>query len=113
MFKTKKKDESGQESTEQIVGFFKGLIEIESKEDKINYKRLKTMLIENLISLLKQISKLKLKEEIEIDIQALGSPEERRAFELKLRRLDVSHLNITKHLANLESDEILKRQLLA
>jgi hypothetical protein len=39
MFKTKKKDESGQESTEQIVGFFKGLIEIESKEDKINYKR--------------------------------------------------------------------------
>jgi hypothetical protein len=71
------------------------------------------LLIENLISLLKQISKLKLKEEIDIDIQALGSPEERRAFELKLRRLDVSHLNITKHLANLESDEILKRQLLA
>lgn len=71
------------------------------------------MLIENLISLLKQISKLKLKEEIDINMEALGSPEERRAFELKLRRLDVSHLNITKHLANLESDEILKRSLLA
>ena len=113
MFKTKKKDESGQESTEQVVGFFKGIIEIESKEDKIEYKRKKTMLIENLISLLKQISKIKLKEEIDIDIEALGSPEERKAFDLQLRRLDVSHLNITKHLANLESDEILKRSLLA
>ena len=71
------------------------------------------MLIENLISLLKQISKIKLKEEIDIDVEALGSPEERKAFDLQLRRLDVSHLNITKHLANLESDEILKRSLLA
>jgi hypothetical protein len=34
MFKSaKKKDESGQDSTEQVVGFFKGIIEIESKED--------------------------------------------------------------------------------
>jgi hypothetical protein len=63
--------------------------------------------------LLKQISKYKLNEEIDINIEALGSPEERRAFELKLRRLDIAHLNITKHLANLESDEIMKRALLA
>jgi hypothetical protein len=82
MFKTKKKDESGQDSNEQIVGFFKGIIEIESKEDKINYNRKKTMLIENLISLLKQISKLKLKEEIQIDVKALESPESRNAFDL-------------------------------
>ena len=50
---------------------------------------------------------------LDIDVEALGSPEDRKAFDLKLRRLDVSHLNITKHLANLESDEILKRSLLA
>jgi len=38
---------------------------------------------------------------------------ERKRFEVELRKLDVAHLNITKHLANLESDVILKRQLMA
>lgn len=51
--------------------------------------------------------------EIEIDIESLGSAMERRILDKKLRSLDVSHLEITCHLANLESDEILKRALLA
>jgi len=34
-------------------------------------------------------------------------------MELQLRKIHVDHLNITSHLANLESDEILKRALLA
>jgi hypothetical protein len=34
---------------------------------------------------------------------------ERRSLDAQLRQLDVSHLNITKHVADLESDEILKR----
>jgi len=38
---------------------------------------------------------------------------ERRNFDLKLRTINVDHLHITNHLANLESDEILKRALLA
>jgi len=37
---------------------------------------------------------------------------ERRSLDAQLRQLDVSHLNITKHVADLESDEILKRQLM-
>jgi hypothetical protein len=35
--KETKKDESGQDSTIQCVGIFKGIIQIESKEDKIKY----------------------------------------------------------------------------
>jgi len=43
----------------------------------------------------------------------MGSAIERRKFEQEMRKIDCSHLNITHHLANLESDEILKRALLA
>ena len=81
MFKSKKQDASGQVSTEKVVGFFKGIIEVESKEDKINYKRRKDMLIDNLCQLVGQISKKKIGKEIEIDLEALGSAMERRKFE--------------------------------
>jgi hypothetical protein len=32
LFKTFKKDASGQDSSEKIVGYFKGVIEVETKE---------------------------------------------------------------------------------
>ena len=51
--------------------------------------------------------------EMEIELETLGSAKERRAFENKLREIDLGYLNIDTHLANLESDEILKRLLLA
>ena len=51
----------------------------------------------------------KIGQHIEIDYEKLGSAMERRSLDVQLRRLDVSHLNITKHVADLESDEILKR----
>ncbi len=38
--KPQKQDASGQVSTEKVVGFFKGIIEVESKEDKLNFSRL-------------------------------------------------------------------------
>lgn len=38
---------------------------------------------------------------------------DRKKFEVQLRKLDVAHLHISKHLVNLESDVILKRQLMA
>mmetsp|Transcript_15455 Transcript_15455/g.26147 ORF Transcript_15455/g.26147 Transcript_15455/m.26147 type:complete len:262 (+) Transcript_15455:392-1177(+) len=113
MFKTQAKDESGQVSTEQIVGFFKGIIEVESKEDKANYKMRKNMLIDNLVEMVQRISREKTGKEILFKIEQLSDAMERRKFESELRKIDLSHLNITKHLANLESDEILKRSLLA
>ena len=52
-------------------------------------------------------------EEIEVNVESLANAMERRLFEKKLRKIDLSHLNISMHLAHLESDEILKRMLLA
>mmetsp|Transcript_30294 Transcript_30294/g.46318 ORF Transcript_30294/g.46318 Transcript_30294/m.46318 type:complete len:166 (+) Transcript_30294:3661-4158(+) len=43
----------------------------------------------------------------------MGSAMERRKFDIEMRKINVDHLHITHHLANLESDEILKRALLA
>jgi len=51
--------------------------------------------------------------EINLDVHTLGDPMERKRLELELRSIHVDHLNISSHLANLESDEILKRALLA
>ena len=46
MFKTQKTDASGQQSNEKVVGYFKGIIEIESKEEKFRYEKDKSRLIE-------------------------------------------------------------------
>jgi hypothetical protein len=48
-----------------------------------------------------------------IDTDKLGDPMERQKFEMYNRKLGIDHLNISKHLCNLESDEILKRSLLS
>jgi Ca2+-dependent lipid-binding protein len=38
---------------------------------------------------------------------------ERRKLDLELRKINVDHMDIPKHLANIQSDEILKKKLLA
>lgn len=113
MFKSQKQDESGQVSTIQTVGFFKGIIEIESKTDRQAYTEKKEKLIEELLRYLDKLSMIKLRQKFEFDRDSLGTSAGRKKFELSLRDLDVADLDISKHLANLESDEILKRQLLA
>jgi hypothetical protein len=42
----------------------------------------------------------------------LDTMEGRKKIEMELEKLDVAHLNITKCLGDLESDETLKRLLL-
>jgi hypothetical protein len=54
-----------------------------------------------------------LKKEWHIDVEKLGDPMERQKLETHNRKLGIDHLNISKHLCNLESDEILKRSLLS
>jgi hypothetical protein len=50
---------------------------------------------------------------IHIDIEQLSDAMERKRLEYEFRNIDIADLNITKHLANLESEEILRRSLLA
>ena len=58
MFSSAKKDASGQADTIQEVGVFKGIIEVENKQDKIEYEREKNELLD---TLKKQINDLSLK----------------------------------------------------
>ena len=51
MFSAAKKDDSGQASTEVSVGIFKGIIEVENKEDKEKYLKKKDILLDDLKSL--------------------------------------------------------------
>ena len=47
--KKKKKDESGQDSTEKVVGFFKGIVEVERREARYDYDNRKAHLVKDLI----------------------------------------------------------------
>ena len=49
LLKKKKKDESGQDSSEKVVGIFKGIVEVESRDDRRNYDILKAKLVDNLL----------------------------------------------------------------
>lgn len=53
-----------------------------------------------------------LKQPFLMDVQKLSNAEERSKFELHCRKLSIDHLNISKALTNLNSDEILKAALL-
>lgn len=56
-------------------------------------------------------SKLKNKDKIRVDL--LDTMEGQHKFEIKMEELGLAHLQIAKHLADLESDEILRRLLMA
>lgn len=42
-------DESGQASTEQVVGVFKSIVEVENPEDNNAYQEKKALLLEQLV----------------------------------------------------------------
>ena len=62
---------------------------------------------------LNTLSVTKIGKPLELRLEKLDTMEGRQKFELQMEELGVQHLNITKHLADLESDETLKRLLMA
>jgi len=48
-----------------------------------------------------------------IDTSVLGDPSERTKLQKEMRKIHLDQLRIGKHLCNLESDEIIKKALLA
>lgn len=113
IFKHQKLEESGQVSTENIVGYFKGIIEIEAKDDKEAYLIKKEKMINDLKTWVNEIAVLKTGRRFQVDTQLLASAMERRKFEVEMRKFDLDHLNISTHIANIESEEDLKMKLLA
>jgi len=112
-FGASKEDDSGAVSTEQVVGRFKGIITVQSELDKKAYADRKTELIHGLKLKLNQLSLKKTGKPIELRLEKMDTMEGRHKFELDMVKIGVGHLNITQHLANLESDETLKRLLMA
>lgn len=109
MRRAQRRDRSGANTNEKVVGFFKGIVEVESHKDRDDYDDRKAFLVADLVDNLNKISLMKLKEEFVIDVDLIEDPLERKKLDVKLRKLDISHLNITSHLTNLHSDVILKK----
>ena len=107
-----KKDDSGQSSTLTSTGIFKGLIEVENDEDKQKYLVVKKKMIDQLKDLIKQISLKFAKKEYLLCPASLTDHEERQKFELLSRKLNIEDLKIPQALANINSEDILKNQLM-
>jgi len=99
--------------SQQVVGYFKGVVEIEAKEDKAEYQKVKKELVDALKAKINKISMQQRSKPLLIDTTVLGDPQERQKLKLAFRQIHVDHLRITRHLCNLESDEIIKRNLLS
>lgn len=76
-----KEDESGQTSTEQIVGRFKAVIEVEVKTEKVTYKARKHELIDEIVNALGLLAKARGIFDFDLDVQKLDTIEGRKAIE--------------------------------
>jgi len=108
-------DDSGEISTETVVGKFKGIIQVQSVSEIESYNSEKHELINVLKSKLMILSQKDGKPlEIESELQKkLLTDEGRRLFEDQLEELGIAHLDIVKHIGNLYSEDILKKLLLS
>ena len=95
------------------MGYFKGIVEIEAKEDKAKYQIEKKQLVDDLKANINKISMQQRSKPLPIDTSVLGDPQERQKLKLEFREIGVEHLRIARHLCNLESDEIIKRNLIS
>jgi len=100
-------------SDEQVVGKFKGVVSVQSLDDKKEYAERKAVLIHNLKTKLNQISLKKRNKQLDFSLEKMDTFEGRVLFDRDLESIGVGHLNITKQLADLESDETMKRLLLS
>ena len=62
---------------------------------------------------LNQLSLKKVNKPLELNLEMMDTAEGRKKFSEQTEEIGVSHLNVVSHLADLESDETLKRLLLS
>lgn len=70
------------------------------------------MLVEDLKTKLNELSLKKTKEKLNLKLEQFDTMEGRLKFQAQMETLGVGHLQITKHLVNLESDQTLRRMLM-
>lgn len=66
----------------------------------------------NLKTKLNSLSLKKLGRPVEFNLEKLDSAEGRMKFRVQMESLGIAHLDITKHLANMQTADTLKRLLL-
>ena len=80
--KAMKTDESGQISTEQVVGKFKGIVTVQTESDKEEYRNRKESLLQSLKQKLNTLSKQKVGKEFKMEMTMLDTLEGRNELEL-------------------------------
>lgn len=111
-FSSVKEDDSGQKSTEQIVGKFKCLIDIESEREKKEHAEEEAQKLHDLKVKLNSLSLKKRGKPLDFNFDKLDSAEGKMKFRLQMENLGIAHLDITKFLSNMQTGEHLKRLLL-
>lgn len=115
MYKNTGVNEAAGEATEalKVVGKFKSIVEVANRQDTEDYQARKASIIKTLKFQLNALSLKRTKRPYLFDTDKLQSAVERKKFEHHARALGIEHLSLSKHLCNLNSDEILKRSLLS
>ena len=112
LFNEVKEDESGQVSTEEIMGKFKAVIEVEVKEEKEQYFQEKEELFRAMQESLRKLAESRGINNFSLDLDKLETIEGREELEDQMEPLAIRHLKITKILADIQSDVILQQLLL-
>ena len=86
---------------------------VKSEQDKKDYDEKKKNLLHDLKVKLSSLSLSKTGKPLILNMEKMDTMEGRQKFEFEMESLGVAHLQITKRLADLESDETLKRLLMA
>ena len=107
-----KEDESGQVSTEEIMGKFKAVIEVEVKEEKDEYFQEKEQLFQDMQDTLGMLAYSRGIKDFKLDLDKLETIEGREELEDQMEPLGIRHLKVTKILADIQSDVILQKLLL-
>ena len=94
------------------MGKFKAVIEVEVKEEKLQYMQEKEELFNELQEGLKKLARVRDMHDFELDLNKLETIEGREDLEEEMEPFGIRHLGITKVLADIQSDVILQRMLL-
>lgn len=107
-----KEDESGQVSTEELMGKFKAVIEVEVISEKEQYLQEKEELFRQMQEALHKLAESRGIHDFSLDLDMLETIEGREELEDQMEPLGIRHLRVTKILADIQSDVILQKLLL-
>ena len=94
-------DESGEISTETVVGKFKGIVTVQSEKAQKDYQDGKSKALKDLQRALNEVSKKILSKPFWLNISSLETSEGRVKLQKTLENLNLTKLNIPQHIAKL------------